>query len=302
MNGFAEDVLPDEQSPIVTRNLTRFRSFMRLITDGSRGYPTMGIVTGGAGLGKTIAVDTYLTNLSPRDHTGLPAAVAIKVKPRSTSKALANDIVSALHDIPRGRNVYEVADEAADAMIRNDLELLIVDEADRLNEDSFDVLRHIHDKTGCSVVVVGLPSLLRVIDVQEKFASRIALRMQFEPSTLDEVLTKIMPQLVFPYWRFDPENADDLALGEHIWNAVSPSLRKLRNLLQAASQIAATQPTDNKRITRADIDVALEFTANEADKKRQKRKKQQPAADTHEGRSRQRQEARKPRASNAKSI
>lgn len=268
MISYADDELPDGQVPIKTKNVGRLNGFMRMITDPRREYPTMGVVTGQAGLGKTISIQHYLNSEKPRVHTGLPASVRIKVKPRSTSKALAYDIVVGLRDHPRGRNVYEVADEAAAAMARNDLKLLIVDEADRLNEESFEVLRHIFDRTGCSIVVVGLPTILKVIDTQEKFASRIGLRMTFEPPTWEEFSTLILPQLVFPHWKFDPNDQNDLALGEYIWEIVNPSFRKLRNLLQAASQVA--DHTDEDWITRELIDYAFEFTANTADMKRMK--------------------------------
>ncbi len=132
---YAEDELPQEQQIIQTSSLLRFTSFVHLIRESRKRYPTMGAVTGHPGMGKTVAIQAYLNSLAPRSHTGLPAAVKVKVKPRSTPKALALDIVAALEDTPRGRNIYEIADEAADALRRNDLELLIIDEADRLNED-----------------------------------------------------------------------------------------------------------------------------------------------------------------------
>ena len=53
-----------------------------------------------------------------------------------------------------------IAASVAATIERNDLKLIIVDEADRLNEDSFEVLRHLHDKTGCPILLVDLPSIL----------------------------------------------------------------------------------------------------------------------------------------------
>lgn len=50
--------------------------------------------------------------------------------------------------------------EAAAAIERNDLKLIIVDEANRLNETGFEVLRHLFDKTGCPILLVDLPSIL----------------------------------------------------------------------------------------------------------------------------------------------
>lgn len=290
-NSFAEDILPVGQKPINTQNVKRLRGFIRLITDRERKYSSMGTVTGMAGIGKSVAIQAYCDNLPRQEHTGLPQVVKIKVKPRSTPKAFALDIVQALHDKPRGTNVYQVADEAAAALVRNDLQLLIVDEADRLNEDSFEVLRHIHDKSGCGVVVVGLPSILSVIDRHEKFASRIGLRMEFLPPEIEEVIQIIMPQLVFPHWEFTGQSEVEQVMGEQIWKMVRPSMRKLRNLLQTASQLAEYNKASV--ITVDIVKQAFEWTATAADK--QRLKKEQQASNTptsYEAESERRQRAR----------
>jgi type II secretory pathway predicted ATPase ExeA len=265
-SGFSEDCLPAGQPPIPTKNLRRFKAFMGLINDSRKRYPTMGVVTGLAGMGKTVSVEAYLDSSEPRAHTGLPGHIKVKVKPRSTPKALAVDIVNSLRDKPRGHNIYEVADEAAAAILRNDLETLIVDEADRLNEDSFELLRHIFDKTGCPIVVVGLPRILSVIDHHEKFASRVGLRMDFRPPEKDEMLGTILPGLIFSCWQFDAQNEVDRAMGERICTMVGPSLRKLRNLLQVASCIAET--LDQPRITLAIINEAFNWSATKEDRHR----------------------------------
>ncbi len=103
---FAGDHLPEGQKPIQATNVKRSKAFIRLLTDSERSSPTMGVITGLPGMGKTIVA------------------------------------------------------EAAAAIERNDLKLIIVDEADRLNEDSFEVLRHLFDKTGCPILLVDLPSIL----------------------------------------------------------------------------------------------------------------------------------------------
>jgi hypothetical protein len=62
--------------------------------------------------------------------------------------------------------------------------------------------------------------------------------MSFNPLELDEVLKVVLPELVFPFWTFDPNNEDDRIMGIEIWRKVHPSLRKMRNLLETASTIA----------------------------------------------------------------
>jgi DNA transposition AAA+ family ATPase len=268
---FAEDHLPDGQKPIQTTNVKRSKAFIRLLTDEERKSPTMGVITGLPGIGKTIAAQDYLDSLPPHANTALPIGIKVKVMPRSTPRALAKTIMDSLLEKSRGNNIYEIADEAAAAIERNDLKLVIVDEADRLNEDSFEVLRHLFDKTGCPIVLVGLPSILRVVDRHEKFSSRVGLRMQFLPLELKEVLTVVLPGLVIPRWSYDPE-ADRL-LGEAIWNKVNPSLRKLTNLLYLASQI--TKAAEAPSITQACIEEAFQWMMTQEDHHRARRKTKQ---------------------------
>lgn len=287
---FAEDSLPDGQLPIETTNILRFNTFMELMHVNERQYPTIGIVTGRSGIGKTIATQVHCETQALQMHTGLPSVIKVKVRPGTTAKTFALDVVAALRDKPRGRNVYEVADEAAAAIIRNDLQAMIVDEGDRLNEKSFEVLRHIHDRTGCPVVVVGLPSILSIIDRDEKFASRIGLRMEFLPLGLTEVLEVVLPQLVFQQWVFDPTVEEHHELGAYIWQLVNPSLRKLRSLLQAASKVA--EHDNSPQITKMHIQEAFKWTASATDKRRASANKDSDQGDSLEADSERRQAAK----------
>ncbi len=267
---FAEDHLPEGQKPIQTTNVKRSKGFIRLLTDPERRSPTMGVITGLPGTGKTIATQDYLDNLAPHAHTALPVAIKVKVMPRSTPRALAKTIMDSLLEKSRGNNIYEIADEAAMAIERNDLNLVVVDEADRLKEDSFEVLRHLFDKTGCPIVLVGLPSILRVVDRHEKFSSRVGLRMQFLPLELEEVLTVVLPGLVIPRWTYDPDQEADRLMGEAIWSKVNPSLRKLTNLLVLASQI--TRANEAPSITPACIEEAFQWMMTQEDHRHARRK------------------------------
>lgn len=300
MNRYAEDELPSGQSLIETTNLRRFHGGANLLLDPGCRYPTMATTVGPAGSGKTISVQSFLRDLPLRDLTGLPAAVGVKVRPRSTPKTLTEDIVAALEEKVKGTTSFKLATEAVEIIKRNDLKLLIIDEADWLSADSFDVLRHIHDRSGCPVLLVGLPRLLSVIDAQEKFSSRIGLRLQFSPPPVEEVLNTILPGLVFPHWQFDPDEAGDRDLGEYIWRAVHPSLRKLRNLLQIAS--LRVQEMGEERISQATIDQSLRLSATEAEMRRIQQESAKRSAGSHEAESERRQAAKLQRRHNGKSV
>jgi DNA transposition AAA+ family ATPase len=296
--GFAEDRLPEGQKTIQTSNVKRSKRFIGLLTDPERRSPTMAVITGLPGMGKTIAAQDYLDNLEPHAHTALPIAIKVTVLPRSTPRALAKTIMDGLLEKSRGNNIYEIADEAAAAIERNDLKLIIVDEADRLNEDSFEVLRHLFDKTGCPILLVGLPSILRVVDRHDKFSSRVGLRMQFKPLELEEILNIVLPQLVFSRWTYDLQREDDRLMGEAIWSKVNPSLRKLANLLDLASQTARAMGTPT--ITQACLDEAFQWLMTQEDHHRARAKtakKDRKAKGKHEQASEQRHDGKQQRKS-----
>ena len=201
---------------------------------------------------------------------------------RATNVKRSKAFIQLLTDLERGPTTMgvitgmqgkckSIAAEAAAAIEHNDLKLLIVDEADRLNEDSFDVLRHIFDKTGCPIVLVGLPSILRVVDRHEKFSSRVGLRMQFKPLELEEVLSVVLPELIYPCWVYEPKNAEDRLLGTNIWNRVNPSLRTLANLLDLASQTARAM--ESPTITQECIDEAFGWMMTQEDQYRERKKR-----------------------------
>jgi len=247
-----ENRLPPGQAAILTTSVKRFQVYMQFLMQSREqtGYATMGAITGNAGVGKTIAIQIYLQSLSPRAYTGFPACVCIKVRPRSTAKALAKQLIGTLNGELVAHNVYDMEVVAVEAIRRNDLDLILVDEGDWLNVESFEFLRHVFDRTGCPIVIVGLPSIMRVINRHEKFSSRVGLHMEFLPPTQEEVLTTVFPALTLPYWHYHADDQADREMGITLWQQVCPSFRKLRVVLQYASQTARARKVE--RIT-ADI-------------------------------------------------
>jgi DNA transposition AAA+ family ATPase len=254
---YAEDCLPERQPIIQTTGVTRLKLLAEFAIS-SADYRTMGVVTASAGCGKTIAAQNLVNEDDVLTHTGLPSIIKIKVLPDSTSKALAAVILAGLSEKPMGPNKYELAEEVAVALDRNDVRLLVVDEADRLNEASFDLLRHIHDKSGRPILMVGLPDILTVIERQEKFRSRVGLRLVFPKVTEEEMLSVVLPQMVFTHWKYDSAEAADRDMGLQIYRRVGSSLRQLRQVLNVADMM--TRDREQERISLAILLEAFTWT------------------------------------------
>lgn len=260
---FDEDGLPPGQKTIATTSFELFKLQADLLmkSKSKTGYSTMGVVTGLSGVGKTIATWDFIKNLAARSHTGLPACVSIKVKPGSTPRQLVEDLLLSLGERPRSLNTnrYKIADDAAEAILSNDLKALFIDNAEQLNTDGFEFLCYIFDKTGCSIIVVGLSQILRLITRHEKFAGRVGLCLDFLPPDENEVIQTVLPKLVIPRWTFDPSLEADLLLGQKLWTSVRPSLRTLRIVIQNASQLAELH--NKERITGDLLNQSFQMTS-----------------------------------------
>lgn len=258
---FDEDRLPPDQNPIITNSMEKFLFFVELLMRSKQmtGYSTMAVVTGLAGVGKTIAIQTFLNGLEERPHTGLPAGIQIKVTPKSTTRAFLETILKGLGERPRRlhTNSFKIANEAAEAILDYDLKIIFVDESDLLTVDGFEFLRYIFNKTGCPIVVVGLRQILRVIGEHEKFEGRIGPHLPFQPPEQDEVLSTILPQLVIPHWKFDASSEADLVMGMELWNLTKPSFRNLRKVLQYAAILAEIQ--GKERISRDIVKLSYQM-------------------------------------------
>jgi DNA transposition AAA+ family ATPase len=290
---YHEDRLPEGQLPIHTSNVKKLLTCTMYLTDLDNPYPTIGVVTAPAGTGKTIAANVCQEAIERQFQSVLPSTLKIKVAPRSTSRILSTDLLEHMGERPRGDNSAQLTADAAKGIERNDKRLVIFDEGDRLNDDSFEVVRFLLDKTGCPILVIGLPSIWSVIERQEKFNSRVGLRTRFDPLSLQEVIDVVLPGLVLPRWSFDPENEEDRNMGEALWKRVSPSLRKLRNVLSIASKTAIA--TDACRITLQHITQAYSLVLSQEDQYLEKKRNSGAPAeqvDTPEQRSIDRHEAK----------
>lgn len=260
--GFDRDQLPPGQKPIETRSLQRFQMFVGMISQSKQktGYTTMGAMTGGPGIGKTIALLDLAQKQALRISLGLPDYIVIKVQPRPNPRTLLEQLLRAFGEKPRSisSNRHKIADDAVEVIFSNDPKTIFWDDADNLNVDCFDFLVYIFDQTRCPIVIVGLPQIWRVVNHYEKFSSRVGLRCDFLPPDEQEVLEIILPQITLPLWSFDPMNMEDLLMGRELWRWVKPSFRNLRTVLQYASLFAEAQ--GKERITLPILEQSYQAT------------------------------------------
>src|SRR5579875_3505534 len=117
--------------------------------------------------------------------------------------------------------------------------------------------------------------------------------IDFIPDLGPHQAVAFLPGLVIPRWCDDPEQERDCRMGTEIWNKVNPSLRKLTNLLEIASQTARVSGLP--RISKETIEEAFGWMATQTDHQRSRRKKTPPDKKTqgkHERASEERREGK----------
>ena len=122
---------------------------------------TMGALYGCSGLGKTMALEAAV-------GLDFPSAILVKVNPGCTSPV--NFCHELLRQIVRPRGIPDTLRTRAAAFnaivgrLDGSDRLLLIDEADGLQIETLNLIRHIHDATGCPVLLCGRPNLARKIN------------------------------------------------------------------------------------------------------------------------------------------
>lgn len=107
--------------------------------------PDLGVLAGGAGIGKTTAIEEY--------QRRAPNVFVITAEPVSRSAhAVLQDLAEVIGVVERSTTRLS---RAIQNRLRNTNALVIVDEAQHLPTGTLDQLRSLHDRAGCGLVLSG---------------------------------------------------------------------------------------------------------------------------------------------------
>ena len=101
--------------------------------------PTVILITGTSGIGKTKAIELFVLDLRPRAHTGLRLCEIVAAPQKPTRLSLPQSILEQLGERPKGRNSAALIQQTINMLIDNELRLLILDEGDRLTHEGCEV-------------------------------------------------------------------------------------------------------------------------------------------------------------------
>ncbi|GAB1639605.1 AAA family ATPase [Krasilnikovia sp. MM14-A1259] len=148
-----------------------------------------GVIHGPAGTGKTFAVDANLERLRDAgEHRVVTCSLAFPSKP--TMLRVAAELVRALtgSPVPNARNRFNLINQLI-GLLSGTPRLVVVDEAQRLNGECIELLRHLHDHTDTrfALLYVGGDGCWEVLSREPMLRSRVFRRLPFKPLTREKV-------------------------------------------------------------------------------------------------------------------
>ncbi len=163
---------------VQTENVTQFSAICdELVGPGGRIGPSLAMVTGKAGRGKTFAAQKYAANES--------AAYIPPLNTRTPTMVL-REITFELAGMRPTRSdaCLSIISEEMARMRR----LIIIDEADLLAMQILEMLRNLNERYDCPVLLIGEDELKGKVASRRRISSRIRRRLEFNPVTQADVV------------------------------------------------------------------------------------------------------------------
>lgn len=186
---------------IVTKEHRRFVEF----ADAVRKHRYIGICFGPAGVGKTVSAHRFtrwnqagelLETWGPRDpsdaiaYDALNRSKAVFYTPAVSEPARqTRDQLGRL--MSRVEGCIDLAQHPEQSLPTskrpNQIEMLVIDEAERLSPQALEHIRDIFDRTSIGVILIGMPGLERRFERYPQLYSRIGFAHHYRPLKGDEL-------------------------------------------------------------------------------------------------------------------
>lgn len=150
--------------------------------DGKRKARQSCRVLGESRTGKTVACESYMLRNQPtqnKQQTPIVPIVYIMPPTKCSAKNFFKEIIEGLHYQAVKGTVSEFRSRAMEILKACEVEMLILDEADRLKPETFPDVRDINDKLEISVVLVGTDRLDAAIKRDEQVYNRFLSHRRF---------------------------------------------------------------------------------------------------------------------------
>ncbi|WP_286968261.1 MULTISPECIES: AAA family ATPase [Arsenicicoccus] len=248
---------------IVTKEHRRFTEF----ADSVRRGQTIGLCFGAAGVGKTLSARRYahwnkahdlLVNWGPRSDSDAKVYAAL-AKSRTvlytpgvltTPRLLRDELDEAITrtNICIQQHVGAPGKDPVDTWYfrtsKNYVQLIIVDESERLSPTALELLRDRYDRDNIALILIGMPGLEKQFSHYPQFYSRVGFAHQYRPLGNDELLFVLQR-----HWRLlgrtlDPEDFTDAQAIAAIARITRGNFRLLERLFPQIQRVLKINELD----------------------------------------------------------
>lgn len=150
-----------------TGNISLVHTTMNTLINRAHGLPGIGAFYGASGLGKSFGA-CFASH--PAGFNG----VYVSCRSFETKKSLAEQICKAIGITPKG-NIPNIVDSIIEALALSG-RALIVDEVDYIVDSrTLELIRDIHDASGCAILLIGEEHLPSKLKRHERFDNRVLI-------------------------------------------------------------------------------------------------------------------------------
>ena len=228
-----------EENFIITKEYRRFQEFCA----ACKKYRYIGLCYGSPGVGKTLSAKHYTnwdliercndkedmlnkpsikTPKEVQDYDSTFYTADVVNSPSQILRSINNEIIK-LNTAKYDNKFLELAKEKdfsdieyGKLMVENvytknskNVNLIIIDESDRLKMPSVEQIREIYDKIECGIIFIGMPGLEKKFSRYAQLYSRIGFVHEFRELSQDELLFIMQKQLEKLGVEYNTENFND---------------------------------------------------------------------------------------------
>ena len=190
----------------------------------------MGVVYGEPGVGKTMTAEAISQKWQRRRS---PKAFYLEADVGSTPAGIAKKMLRSMADL-RPANAADAARIIENLSRESSWDLMIIDEAERLNHHSLEMLRSIYDRTRVPILLIGMFELVRQLRSHKKFYSRVGIAYKYEPLSFEQ-LSGYLGSL-HPLLR-DINDKEEKALLDFICKTTRGEFRQINRLVKQAERV-----------------------------------------------------------------
>lgn len=203
---------------VSTRTTRRIAEAMRDAHEGGE----IVVIYGQAGLGKTQAVKNYCEK-----H----GAILIEANPSFTALVLMKKLAASVK-LPTSGTLNDLFEETAYRLGGSE-RLIVVDEAENLPLRALEIVRRLHDETGCGLVLSGMPRLVanlrgkhgELVQLHSRVAGALNLGDSLPDAELEQIARATLPE------------ADDETIAELVKHS-NGNTRRMSKLMRGSVRVA----------------------------------------------------------------